>query len=462
MIKKCAFPLRRRWPRPRLIPLILLLLAAVLTACGSPPHKINLMPAPAVFADGEINPLPVGEPPVSYSDFRMLYATDRKGSDDPETRPFYYDQAGFVVRMGQARVSAGFEGIQWEEARRITLSKNRAQDFPLQVLSVEETDILAHTDTFVSPSPDDQQLPAGTGREFADLVDRRLTSSGVREIYVYVHGYRVVFDIPVLVAAELWHFLGYRGAFVAYTWPATPHFLAYGADIETAIHMGRKLRLFLTYLAEETRVEKINIIGFSAGSRLVVRALEQLALMNADKSDAEIRSRVKIGNVIIVGGDVSRKGFAAAVADGLLRIPERVTVYVSSADRALIWARRILRHKRLGQMLEADTPPQTLAFLQAHPSLELVDVTRAAGSTTGNGHSYFSGSPWVSSDLLTLLAFDLGPMQRGLKQLPDLPVWSFPTDYIERLHKNLKALMPEPGGANGNPERGPGWENPKP
>ncbi len=426
-------------------------MTVILTACGQYRHKINLMPAPAVFADGEINPLPVGEPPESYHDFRMLYATDRKGSDDPETRPFYYNQAGFVVRLGQARVSAGYSDLPWEDVRRITLSKNRERDIPLQVLSVNETDMLAHTGTFFAPAPEDDPLPNGDGREFADLVNQRLITSGIREIYIYVHGYRVVFDIPVLVAAELRHFLGYRGAFIAYTWPSTPHFLAYIADVETSIHMARKLRLFLTYLAENTQVEKIHIIGFSAGSRLVVGTLEQLALIHADHSDAEIQSKVRIGNVIIVGGDVSRKGFAAAVADGLLRIPERVTVYVSSADRALIWARRIFRHQRLGQMLEKDTPARTLDFLRAHPSLELVDVTRAAGSTTGNGHNYFSKSPWVSSDLLTLLAFDLDPEQRGLERMPDLPVWSFPADYIERLQKNLKALNPDLTAASGRP-----------
>ena len=440
--------MRRRPPGPAGL-FGLLLLIAVISACNSTPHKINLMPAPAVFADGAINPLPAGQPPVSYDDFGMLYATDRKPSAQPDKRPFYYNQAGFIVRLGQARVRAGSPDIQWEEARRISLASNRSRDFPLQVLSVKETDALYQTDTFVTPTSEITALPRAQGQAFARLVNQRLDASGIREVYIYVHGYRVVFDIPVLVAAELWHFLGYRGAFIAYTWPSTPNFLAYVADVETAIHMARKLRLFLTYLAEETRVEKIHIVGFSAGSRLVVGALEQLALLNAGLSEAQIRNKVRIGNVIIVGGDVSRKGFAAAVADGLLAIPERITVYVSSADRALIWARRIFRHQRLGQMLEKDTPTRTLAFLDSHPSLELVDVTQAAGSTAGNGHNYFSRSPWVSSDLLALLAFDLDPARRGLVKRTDLPVWTFPPDYIERLQANLIELNPDLVGTNG-------------
>ncbi len=102
----------------------LLLLSVVIAACaGRSPHTINLMPAPAVFEDGVVNPLPEGPPPVSYDDFGMLYATDRKPSDDPDQRPFYLNEAGFIVRLGRARVKAGPAGSDWEEVRRISLDK---------------------------------------------------------------------------------------------------------------------------------------------------------------------------------------------------------------------------------------------------------------------------------------------------------------------------------------------------
>ena len=211
--------------------------------------------------------------------------------------------------------------------------------------------------------------------------------------------------------------------------------------------MARKFRLFLTYLAEETQVEKIHIVGFSAGSRLVVRALSQLALLNADATEEEIRQHVRIGNVIIVGGDISHEEFGAALADGMLRIPERITVYASSADRALVWASRIFRRKRLGQMWAEELPPRTADFLRANPSLEFIDVTEAAGSTTGNGHAYFRQSPWVSSDLLTLLAYDIGAAERGLEKEANLLVWTFPPDFIERLRKALLEINPQLAGA---------------
>jgi esterase/lipase superfamily enzyme len=437
-------------PRPATRPGLfgLLLLSVIITGCGgSSLHTINLMPAPAVFEDGAVNPLPKGPPLVSYDDFGMLYATDRKPSDDPDQRPFYLNEAGFIVRLGRARVKAGPAGTDWEEVRRISLAKDRTGNYPLEILSVHETGALPSTYSFLTRSVPGITVPDEGGKEFAEIVNQRLAASGVKDVYVYLHGFRVVFDIPVLVAAELWHFLGYRGAFVAYTWPSTPSVFAYLSDLEAAVIMARKFRLFLTYLAEETQVEKIHIVGFSAGSRLVVRALSQLALLNADATEEEIRRHMRIGNVIIVGGDISHEEFGAALADGLLRIPERTTIYVSSADRALVWAERIFRRERLGQMWDEKLPPRTADFLRANPSLEFIDVTEAAGSTSGNGHAYFRQSPWVSSDLLTLLAYDIGAAERGLEKEADMLVWTFPPDFIERLRKALLEINPHLAGA---------------
>jgi esterase/lipase superfamily enzyme len=423
----------------------LLLLPIVTGACsGGGPYRINLMPAPAVFEDGDINPLPKGPPPVSYDDFRMLYATDRKPSDDPDERPFYLNEPGYIVRLGHARVKAGPAGVDWETVRRTSLAKNRTRKYPLEVQSVNETGALASTYSFLTRSAPGSTAPDQRGKKFAELVNQRLTASGAKDVYVYVHGFRVVFDVPVLVSAELWHFLGYRGAFITYSWPSTPSVFAYLSDLEAAVIMGRKLRLFFSYLAEETQVEKIHIVGFSAGSRLVVRALGQLALLNVDATDEQIRRDVRIGNVIIVGGDISHEEFGAALADGLLRIPQRTTIYVSSADRALVWARRLFRRERLGQMWAEDLPPRTVDFVRANPSLEFIDVTEAADSTTGNGHAYLRKSPWVSSDLLTLLAYDIGAAERGLEKEENLLVWTFPPDFITRLRKLLTEMNPNP------------------
>jgi hypothetical protein len=124
----------------------ILLLATLLVFLGgcssSGPRTINLMPAPAVFAGGAIDTFP-DQPPLTHSDFGLLYATDRQS------------------------------------------------EYPLKLRSIDEVGLLGSSYNLLTKTPD-----------------------------------------LVLVASELWHFMGYRGAFIAYAWPSTPRVLAYMSDLE--------------------------------------------------------------------------------------------------------------------------------------------------------------------------------------------------------------------------------------
>ncbi|MBW1865685.1 MAG: alpha/beta hydrolase [Deltaproteobacteria bacterium] len=72
--------------------------------------------------------------------------------------------------------------------------------------------------------------PHWPAERFAHLVNEKLKGSQKKDVYIYVHGYKVVFENPILVATELWHYLGYEGVFIAFAWPSTPKALAYVMD----------------------------------------------------------------------------------------------------------------------------------------------------------------------------------------------------------------------------------------
>ena len=72
--------------------------------------------------------------------------------------------------------------------------------------------------------------------------------------------------------------------------------------------------------------------------------------------------------------------------------------------------------------------------------LMLVDVSKAEGSTKGNGHGYFRNSPWVSSDIVTTLRFEVPSEQRQLVRQGSSPIWEFPPDYAERITRAYPAL----------------------
>ena len=81
--------------------------------------------------------------------------------------------------------------------------------------------------------------------------------------------------------------------------------------------------------------------------------------------------------------------------------------------------------------------------LQQRQELIFIDVTDAESATTGNGHAYFRKSPWTSSDILMTLMHDLKPDERGLVRSEDIPIWTFPPDYIRRLRAALLKVLPD-------------------
>jgi esterase/lipase superfamily enzyme len=233
-------------------------------------------------------------------------------------------------------------------------------------------------------------------------------------------------------------FLGYEGVAIAFAWPSKPSLWAYASDLETAALSAHRLRVLLTYLAEETQAERINIIGYSAGTRVVIAALHQLSLMNAWSGPDARQIKPPIGRVILIGSDYDRDLFGVALVSCLLEVPQSLTIYLSETDKALGWSRWLFGRNRLGEML-TDRPlkPHLSDYLKRNPSLMLIDVTDAEDAAAGNGHAYFRQSPWASSDILISLLYGLKPEERGLVRLPDIPVWSFPEDYISRLQRLL-------------------------
>lgn len=423
--------------------LLVFMFIFALTACSTKTlNEINLMPAPDVYEDGAVDPFTDTDPIEKIPYNGILYATDR--SPAKENHHFYKNKRGNLLRLGVAKIKAGKEDITWEEARRISLLKNRPVNYPLKVTEVEELGILDRSITVFTPPgliTKDLYQPA---KRFAELVNEKLKQSERKDIYIYVHGYKVIFENPVLVATELWHFLGYDGVFIAYAWPSTPKTLAYVSDAETATLSSHFLQIFLQYLADETAAENIHIVGYSAGTRVVISALAQLAMLNTNQDKAAIQRKLKIGHVILTASDFDRQLFGIQLDKGLLKIPKTLTVYVSETDSALGFSKWLFGRERLGQMWKDRKLPDTaVSYLRKRQELVFIDVTDAESAATGNGHAYFRKSPWISSDILMTLMHDLKPDERGLVRSEDIPVWTFPPDYIQRLRAALLEVLPD-------------------
>jgi len=428
---------------------VVILLLTITSCANLPIDQVNLMPAPDVFGEGLLNPLPEINPFPNIPYKGILYATDRRpvGEDDPEN--YYANDRGQFVRLGVAKVAVGDQHFDWDYARNISMLKTRSDKFPIRIDSVEEWGLLGSTVPYwadINLMFPDGPPPDATS-QFVDAINAQLTLSKKKHVYIYVHGYKVVYENPVLIASELWHFLGYNGAFIAYAWPSTPSTFAYIKDSDTSAGYARNLRLLLEAIAEQTDVDQIHLIGYSNGTRLVTRALEQLSLIYQGKSAEEIYAKLRIHNVILVGSDLDRGVFTSYLSDGLLNVQRHMTIYMSETDKALGVSHFLTRRQRLGQMFGSAggemTPWGRKALVELADQISLINVTSAEGAGSSNGHGYFRSSPWVSSDILMTLSYGLKPKQRGLVDEEGLPMYTFPPDFINRLWDAIEKVDPE-------------------
>ena len=232
------------------------------------------------------------------------------------------------------------------------------------------------------------------------------------------------------MASQLWRYMSYEGVFLSFAWPSTPRGLAYFKDIETAQISGHNLRLLLEYLIEQTDADRINIIGYSAGTRVVLTALHELALKHGSTIEDPL-----IGRVVLIASDYDRNRWATSVREGLLQTVEHMTIYLSGTDFALDVSGFLLGEARLGQLIDEQMTPTVEQWLLSTDRLSFVDVSNAEKSDAGNGHSYFRRSPWASSDLILGIKYGLRAQRRGLVRARGSIPWTFPRDYVERARR---------------------------
>ncbi len=416
----------------------------MLAACSKQSlYSISFMPPPAFLETAEV--MPFSDPGMvnAPADPKILYATLRVPAAEGSKDRFYSPERATELRLGTGRIVLGRSDVTWDMARKMSILKNSTDQYPLQVAALEEFGALDQT---LHPmiAPDGSASPSSSARQrFVANINQRLAHSKSPDIFIYVHGYKVNFENPILVAAELWHFMGYEGVFIPFAWPSHIGRLNYFGDTESARYSALFLREFIELLATETDAKRIHILGYSAGTRLVGAALHQMALIHHGESPQQIRQKLRLGNVILVGSDIDRGIFSTYLMDGLLNVQERLTIYESNKDKALGMALFAFGKERLGQLDPAELTVNARQFLRQTDQLFLVNVTNAPGYDSGNGHSYFRDSPLVSSDLLATLRYNFLPAERGLTQNKETGVWEFPADYLGQLQNAILNADPE-------------------
>ncbi len=398
-----------------------------------------LMSTPVIFRDGSTTPYDALPEDIAPPVIDLFYATDRQPTDASLLHPLFYgNDRSMTLSLGRASVRFGSDGMSWRDVEKATLTAERPSKIPLKIVEIEKLHEIGSASQLIE---DSIKKDGGDLDPFLERIQRRLSKSSNKTIVIFVPGFKVDFAYPVLVAAELWHYLGYPGAFVAYSWPSRQRVVDYLADVETASYTAQHFRMLLVYLALHTDAERIHILAYSAGARVVSQALHELRLMAYGHPVSRMKNTLKIGQVLFTAPDIDMMLFTARYRDGFEELADRITIYTNANDTALNWALRFLGWPRLGAPGELALTPEEARSISESEHTVIIDVAAAENASSGNGHGYFIKSPWVSTDLLLTIKHGASPRERGLSKQNDGLIWKFPQNYPVAVHQ---AMTPPP------------------
>jgi esterase/lipase superfamily enzyme len=219
---------------------------------------------------------------------------------------------------------------------------------------------------------------------FFSTLARRIQASPGKSSFVFVHGYNVSFADAARRTAQMHYDLGFDGAPIFYSWPSQASTAKYTVDEANIEWAQSNLRAFLQELLAKSASESVYLVAHSMGNRALTTALAALA--------EQPGAAGKIREVILAAPDIDADVFRRDIAPSLKKLGAGVTLYASSADRALIASRTVHGSPRAGDsgILRVVTP-----------GVETIDASGI--DTSWLGHSYFAEAQSLIADMLNLV-----------------------------------------------------------
>ena len=410
--------------------IVVAVMMCLLVGCGT---KVTLMPTPVLYQDGRVDLYKDLPADLQTSNLDVFYATDRSPKGAADNRE-YSNGVEQQLRLGKATVQFG-ENENWDDLVKTSVANPREKDLVLKPTRAVEMGVLSSGRNFA----DATQLSAGE-RAFADAINQALGRVIQKEICIYVQGFRDDFDGSVAVAAELRHYLGRRQVVVAYAWPCRQRLINYTGDVNRAKKSAPNLARLIEFLAAQTHAEHINVLGYSAGATLVVDGMVALRRNHLDLDEKGLQERLRVGNVVLAAADVDARHFVKNQLVSVTAIPKYVAITISENDKAMGMAAKLRGgSSRLGRPDIDDLTPAEVEDVAKQTKLYAIDVSAVKGPHSESqgigGHGYWYTNPWVSSDILCTLVWQVPPDQRGLVRIPGRFGWTFPDDYPDRVHE---------------------------
>src|SRR5215217_110150 len=159
----------------------------------------------------------------------------------------------------------------------------------------------------------------------------------------------------------------------------------------------------LRILKEKHGIESVNVIAHSMGNQVVLDALS---------SYARTTNPATIGELILAAPDVDRQMFTHYIPE-VQKIVKGITLYASSADKAMAASRQLAGKLRAGDI--GDEGPIILK------NMETIDVTAMGEEMLGLNHNVFAASRNLIDDINLILTKGTRPPDQRLRQILPFP-----------------------------------------
>lgn len=237
-----------------------------------------------------------------------------------------------------------------------------------------------------------------TRTAFLNRVKARAQAGGASgSSFVFIHGYNVSFKDAARRTAQITYDLDYRGVPVFYSWPSQGTLQGYTTDENNVQWSEANLKRFLLDFSQKSGVKDIYLIAHSMGNRALTGALRQLFA-----EQPKLKGRFK--EIILTAPDIDAEIFKRDIAPALAAGCDRITLYASDGDNALLASKKVHGYPRAGDTAEG---------IVVVPGIETIDASGL--DTSFLEHSYFATAPPVIGDIRRVLLDGLRAARRGLE-----------------------------------------------
>jgi esterase/lipase superfamily enzyme len=238
--------------------------------------------------------------------------------------------------------------------------------------------------------------------------DQLVRGAKKKTALIFVHGFNTSFNDAVLRCAQMTWDLQYDGLSVLYSWSSMGQAADYLYDRDSALFARRGFIQLIDRLSADG-IETINVIAHSMGNLAVVEALS---------TSASSIKPVSIDQLVMASPDLAADGFTASLSD-LSKVTKGMTLYASSADKALILSAQLASFPRAGGV----GPNGPIV----HSLIDTIDVTAVGDELLGLNHTEFATNRSVMNDVKILIdKREKAPRLAEIRRYPEPPeVWRY-------------------------------------